>query len=366
MTTVFLCHSGKDKEPVRCIANILQKSGISTWLDDNEIGLGENFVVKISEGLARSDYILVFLSEHFIQSKWVEHEWSVIFRQEVSHADSKIIPILIGDLPSKLPPAIALLTTRRYVDLRDPEDAAQHNLLIRHLTDRGPSLRGTVNTSDETHFGDVRVRPSRTKDGLILLEYEVGEHILSTQAHPAGIAKFMSMWFKDTHARILHRFGSDVIIKVENMAAHISKFLLPSLVRQYLEEGRVRRIQVLAAKSDPCLPWELLHTGETFVSLKVPIITTPPPLASKALPPLQPKCIIVMESQPDLYGVRMEKLLNSYFLKVNTGQATVRRIQVSSRQDLFCMPTQDDYDVLHIACHTISDATVDGSSKLTP
>ena len=52
MISVFLSHSNKDKPFVRELAEFLERDGdIKVWLDEREIGAGQNIVGRIAEGL---------------------------------------------------------------------------------------------------------------------------------------------------------------------------------------------------------------------------------------------------------------------------------------------------------------------------
>jgi hypothetical protein len=48
---VFLCHSSADKGYVRMVHDDLKNLGLSCWLDENKIKVGDSIVSKINEGL---------------------------------------------------------------------------------------------------------------------------------------------------------------------------------------------------------------------------------------------------------------------------------------------------------------------------
>jgi len=77
MVRVFLSHSSQDKPFVRDLADALEAGGaIKVWLDEREIGYGDNIVVKIDDGLD-ADAVLLILSPDSVDSKWVKEEWPV-------------------------------------------------------------------------------------------------------------------------------------------------------------------------------------------------------------------------------------------------------------------------------------------------
>jgi hypothetical protein len=73
--TVFLCHSSADKGFVRMVNDDLRRLGATTWLDENNIKVGESIVEKISDGLKSSQFLAIFLSPDSVKSKWALREW---------------------------------------------------------------------------------------------------------------------------------------------------------------------------------------------------------------------------------------------------------------------------------------------------
>ena len=69
MVRVFLSHSSKDKPFVRDLADALETGGeIKVWLDEREIGYGENIVLKIEEGLDANVVLLILSPTRSTQS----------------------------------------------------------------------------------------------------------------------------------------------------------------------------------------------------------------------------------------------------------------------------------------------------------
>src|SRR5262245_17579059 len=74
---VFLCHASPDKDSyVRPLARELNARGVSFWLDEAEIAWGASITPKINQGLGTSRYVLVFLSEAFLERNWPQTELS--------------------------------------------------------------------------------------------------------------------------------------------------------------------------------------------------------------------------------------------------------------------------------------------------
>lgn len=108
---VFLSHSSKDKKFIRRLAADLEANGIGVWLDEQQILVGDSINDKISQGLADSDYLLIALSEHAINSEWVKRELNSMMLQEIQAKKVKILPIKIDDCAVPF-----LLADKKYAD----------------------------------------------------------------------------------------------------------------------------------------------------------------------------------------------------------------------------------------------------------
>jgi TIR domain len=70
MWDVFISHASEDKDFVRPLAEVLQKSGLSVWYDEFALKVGDSLRRKIDEGLAKSRYGIVILSHAFFTKNW--------------------------------------------------------------------------------------------------------------------------------------------------------------------------------------------------------------------------------------------------------------------------------------------------------
>lgn len=90
---VFVSHAGPDKDAfVIPLAEALRAEGIKVWLDRWTIELGDSISESISEGLKRSRFGIVVLSEAFFSRAWPKKELGAFFASEGSGAQ-RIIPI---------------------------------------------------------------------------------------------------------------------------------------------------------------------------------------------------------------------------------------------------------------------------------
>jgi hypothetical protein len=117
----FLCHSHADKHRVREIADQFKTHGISYWLDEEQIDLGDPVTQRIQAGLDNSRAIIVCISRSLVTSSWARTEYtSILARVCGSNPNSNrraVIPLLFEDIAAHEYPS--LLYDRLGADIRD-------------------------------------------------------------------------------------------------------------------------------------------------------------------------------------------------------------------------------------------------------
>lgn len=127
----FLSHSSADKAFIRQLAGDLTANGISVWLDEQRIRVGDSIPEKIAQGLAESDYFLIGMSQKSSESAWVQKELNNALMSEVQRRKVHILPLKLDDTP--MPPIIA---DKKYADFSKSYKAGLDDLLT--------SLKGRV------------------------------------------------------------------------------------------------------------------------------------------------------------------------------------------------------------------------------
>lgn len=93
----FICHATEDKEKVaRPLAEALTALGFQVWYDETTLRIGDNLRRKIEEGLAKSRYGVVILSEDFFKKEWPKTELDGLLAREMADAVKVILPIWHG------------------------------------------------------------------------------------------------------------------------------------------------------------------------------------------------------------------------------------------------------------------------------
>ena len=93
MWDVFVSHASEDKAAVaRPLAEQLGERGLTVWLDDFELRIGDSLRRKIDAGLAGSRFGVVILSRSFFAKGWPQYELDGLITRRVS-GEQNLLPI---------------------------------------------------------------------------------------------------------------------------------------------------------------------------------------------------------------------------------------------------------------------------------
>lgn len=145
---LFFSHAHEDKASVESIAVWFKKMGFDVWIDSWEMTAGDSIIQKISEGIDSSDRLIVFLSQHSIESNWVKKELStglvIELAKEKNYDEKFVIPVKVG--PCEIP---VLLNDKLWIDFSTmPFEAACNKLKEGVLNKKDSINTSTVNNSD--------------------------------------------------------------------------------------------------------------------------------------------------------------------------------------------------------------------------
>ena len=90
---VFICHASEDKDVARPLALALLARGLSVWLDEQEIRIGDRLLARIDEGLLSSRFGAVVLSPSFFAKDWPRRELDGLTMRELEAGDVVVLPI---------------------------------------------------------------------------------------------------------------------------------------------------------------------------------------------------------------------------------------------------------------------------------
>jgi hypothetical protein len=128
---VWISYSSKDSNFATRLREDLTVMGIQTWLADDTVSPGDNWVEKIASAIESSDAILIVLSRESIQSPSLTSEMAFALSAKRASKTKLVIPLLL-DKELKLP---VFLSSIQYLDFsRNEKYKESLDSLIRALT----------------------------------------------------------------------------------------------------------------------------------------------------------------------------------------------------------------------------------------
>jgi len=100
----FISYSHKDEAFAERLYADLQDKGVPCWYAPEDLRIGDKIRPRIDESIRQFDKLLLVLSEHSIDSLWVEHEVEAAFEKEMKHNTIMLFPIRLGRRYSPHPP----------------------------------------------------------------------------------------------------------------------------------------------------------------------------------------------------------------------------------------------------------------------
>lgn len=185
---VFISYSSRDKAFARQIDATLVGNGMSVFLDERNIRIGDSIPKRIYESIGRATHVIYVLSEHSQKSKWVQEEIDAAKMRQNSGSGCAILPVKIDD--SRLP---ASLQHIKYADFTHWQDNRSYVSSFRQLAEAlGLQLRapGTAELRFFlSHHDDLAEIESTAR--MLVGIFEVAVEADFAQQRPYGIRSGM-------------------------------------------------------------------------------------------------------------------------------------------------------------------------------
>lgn len=110
----FICYSDQDKVFAELLHADLQNKGVLCWLAQKDLKIGDHYHQRIDESIRRYDKFVLILSEHAIQSSWVEREVVSAREKEDQLGHAVLFPIRLDDAVMQTTKAWAADVRRRW------------------------------------------------------------------------------------------------------------------------------------------------------------------------------------------------------------------------------------------------------------
>jgi len=120
---VFISHASEDKDGVaRPLRDALTRKGVTVWLDETQMRIGQSLRRKIDEGIRSSRFGVVVLSEAFFRKGWTNHELdglvtrTVVGEQSLLPIWHDLSPEQVRDYSPSLADKVAMSTDQFSID----------------------------------------------------------------------------------------------------------------------------------------------------------------------------------------------------------------------------------------------------------
>ena len=111
---VFISHKSEYKPWVTWLADALQASGRSVFLDIWNLIPGENWLEGLHRGIQKCRAAVLVATPEVVNSGWVRDEYDALRSRREKEHGFKLIPIVLGELPE-----LPFLGNLQAVDFRD-------------------------------------------------------------------------------------------------------------------------------------------------------------------------------------------------------------------------------------------------------
>jgi len=201
---VFLSHNRQQKAWVRQLYDVLCKSGLKVFFDEENIQPGANVSKAIEDAVETSRHVILVVSPSSIKSEWVSMECAMAMYTDPAASAKRLLPVMLERVSSKEIPLSVRF--RNFIDLTDPSTRdREFRRLLNHLG-VSPDLSCAVPVWDDPYstresstssfltIADIDDVISwgwdgnRLLDELIKLDYQTIDQL--TQEHEGEIAQW--------------------------------------------------------------------------------------------------------------------------------------------------------------------------------
>jgi hypothetical protein len=110
----FISYNRADRDWAEWIAGVIESAGYEPVIQAWHFRPGENFVLRMQEAAAQTDFTIAVLSETYLKSEYTQPEWAAAFAQDPTGKKRKLIPVRVAECI-----LTGMLSAIIYVDLVD-------------------------------------------------------------------------------------------------------------------------------------------------------------------------------------------------------------------------------------------------------
>src|ERR1700680_4246311 len=94
---VFISDNRADRDWAEWIAGVIERGGYEPIIQAWHFRPGENFVLRMQEAAAQTDFTIAVVSEAYLKAEFTQTEWAAAFAQDPTGKKRKLIPVLVAE-----------------------------------------------------------------------------------------------------------------------------------------------------------------------------------------------------------------------------------------------------------------------------
>ncbi|AGA89076.1 TIR domain-containing protein [Thioflavicoccus mobilis 8321] len=120
---VFVSYARKDKKIVSAYLQQLEEHGISYWIDEKDIAVGDSITFSIPRAMKNCRVVLPFVTKNFMARKWPLRELELAIHEHIED-DAVLTPVVFQgvDLTAA---ELSWIRTRKFFDRSPPNEVAK-------------------------------------------------------------------------------------------------------------------------------------------------------------------------------------------------------------------------------------------------
>lgn len=151
---IFISHAGADATIATHLAQHLRDAGHETKVDTSDLGLGENAISFMNQGIENAGTVVILFSAHSADAKWQKLEIDSAVWNEVAHSGGLCIVVRLDDTP------VPAILGRKVYGTLDRNDPASVRRLVEDIS-RASSPTPTPSATMAEALGPTSQNPFR-------------------------------------------------------------------------------------------------------------------------------------------------------------------------------------------------------------
>jgi hypothetical protein len=149
----FISYSNRDQTFAESLYADLQSKGVRCWFAPEDLKIGDHYHQRIDESIRLYDKLILILSEHAVQSAWVEREMVAAREKEDREQREVLFPIRLDDAVMDTAKAWAADVRRRW-HIGDFTRWKDHDVYQQAFDRLLRDLKATAQKRGENNYGE--------------------------------------------------------------------------------------------------------------------------------------------------------------------------------------------------------------------